>query len=278
MLAAQLGNRHAAFSLTQDRKDLWFAKSRHLHQNLLRYLAEKSLRPHPLSFGEDYHMNPAIAGAQTCFADLLDPLLHGNRIDAARHLVERQTIKSDGATRRLDRARPIAGHPPSSRIQPAARQRRLACATRGSSELLPDGVRSPLSSEQLQTRARHLAVQHQIGRDSFQPTFLVLMLRQPLHLCRQKNRKLRLPIEVGGLAYRGLPTDPGNRCAFFALLDNERLLRVRNLLCLHVNPLLIPSGYLGEKLQPQIVQFAGIRSPAPPKSRLETGTHHPRRS
>jgi putative transposase len=54
VLAAQLGHRHTAFSLAQDRKDLGFAKSRHLHQILLRYLAEKILRPHPLSFGEDY--------------------------------------------------------------------------------------------------------------------------------------------------------------------------------------------------------------------------------
>jgi len=30
---------------------LGFAISRYLHQNLLRYLAEKILLPHPLSFG-----------------------------------------------------------------------------------------------------------------------------------------------------------------------------------------------------------------------------------
>lgn len=48
-----------AFSLTQDRKDLGFAKSRHLHQNLIRYLAEKILRPHPFSFWEDYPLRAA---------------------------------------------------------------------------------------------------------------------------------------------------------------------------------------------------------------------------
>jgi hypothetical protein len=32
--------------------------------------------------------------------------------------------------------------------------------------------------------------------------------------------------------------DLGNRCAFFTLLDNERLLRVRELLCFHAFPLL----------------------------------------
>ena len=43
MLAAKLGNRHATFSLTQDGKDLGFAKSRHLHQ-ILKYFAEKLFR------------------------------------------------------------------------------------------------------------------------------------------------------------------------------------------------------------------------------------------
>ena len=49
-----LADRHTAFGLAQDRKNLGFAISRHLHQNLLRYLAEKILLPHPLSFGGDY--------------------------------------------------------------------------------------------------------------------------------------------------------------------------------------------------------------------------------
>jgi hypothetical protein len=48
---AQLSNRHPAFSLAQDRKDLWFAKSRRLHQLLLRHLVEKILRPHSHDLG-----------------------------------------------------------------------------------------------------------------------------------------------------------------------------------------------------------------------------------
>ena len=51
MLAAQLRDRHTAFALAQNCKNLGFAISRHLHQILLRYLAEKILLPHPLSFG-----------------------------------------------------------------------------------------------------------------------------------------------------------------------------------------------------------------------------------
>ena len=54
MLVAQLTDRHTAFALAQNCKNLGVAISRHLHQNLLRYLAEKILLPHPLSFGEDY--------------------------------------------------------------------------------------------------------------------------------------------------------------------------------------------------------------------------------
>lgn len=52
---AKLSNRHAAF-LPQYREDLWLAKFRHLHQNLLSHLAKKILRPQPLSFGKDYRM------------------------------------------------------------------------------------------------------------------------------------------------------------------------------------------------------------------------------
>ena len=48
---AKLGHRHAAFGMAQDRKDLWFAISRHLHLNLLVYLAEKILLPQPLLSG-----------------------------------------------------------------------------------------------------------------------------------------------------------------------------------------------------------------------------------
>ena len=43
MLAAQLRDRHTAFALAQNCKNLGVAISRHLHQILLRYLAEKIL-------------------------------------------------------------------------------------------------------------------------------------------------------------------------------------------------------------------------------------------
>lgn len=46
------------------------------------------------------------------------------------------------------------------------------------------------------------------------------------------------PIEVRRLADPSLPTNLGNRCAFFALLDDGRLLRVREFGCLHRYPIL----------------------------------------
>jgi hypothetical protein len=54
MLTAQLGHRHTAFGLTQDRDDLGFAISRHLHLNLLMHFAEEILLPQPITFGGDY--------------------------------------------------------------------------------------------------------------------------------------------------------------------------------------------------------------------------------
>jgi hypothetical protein len=54
MLTTKLGHRHATLSLAQDREDLGFAVSRHLHLNFLMHLVEKILLPQPLSFGEDY--------------------------------------------------------------------------------------------------------------------------------------------------------------------------------------------------------------------------------
>ena len=57
MLAAQLRARHTAFGLAENWKNLGFAISRHLHQNLLRYPAKKISLPHPLSFRGDYLSN-----------------------------------------------------------------------------------------------------------------------------------------------------------------------------------------------------------------------------
>jgi hypothetical protein len=61
---------------------------------------------------------------------------------------------------------------------------------------------------------------------------------------------------VGGLTDACLWAYLSYRRAFLALLDDERLLRVRKLSSLHLIPLFSQPG----KLQLQTVQFAGIRS------------------
>ena len=66
MFAAKLRHWHTAFSLAQDRKDLGFAISGHLHLNLLVHLAEKILLPQPLTFGEDY---PIVVGDMDLVSD-----------------------------------------------------------------------------------------------------------------------------------------------------------------------------------------------------------------
>ena len=64
MVTANLGHRHAALGLAQDRRDLRFAVSRHLHLNLLMHLAEKILLPQPLIFGGDYRVGIRSDGSE----------------------------------------------------------------------------------------------------------------------------------------------------------------------------------------------------------------------
>ena len=61
---------------------------------------------------------------------------------------------------------------------------------------------------------------------------------QPAHLNRQKPIVLLLPIEMGCVADPSLAADLCNRMTIGSLLQNERLLRVRELLCFHHFPLL----------------------------------------
>lgn len=96
-------------------------------------------------------------------------------------------------------------------------------------------------------------------------------------ICSTMNRLLRGPernartlilllkIEFCRLADASLAADLGNRCAFLALIEDERLLRVLKLRCLHVIALLSQPGHRSGKLQLQAVQFAGIRSASPAK-------------
>jgi hypothetical protein len=75
MLAAKLSHRHTALSLAQDRKNLGFAISGHLHLNLLVHLAEKILLPQPLTFGGDYRIKAV--GAKTAYIEPGSPWENG---------------------------------------------------------------------------------------------------------------------------------------------------------------------------------------------------------
>ena len=103
-------------------------------------------------------------------------------------------------------------------------------------------------------------VDRQVGHNLLQPRVLVLELLQPLHLRRKQPGILLLPIKVGCLADPGLPADLRNRRSIFALIDDERHLRVRENARLHPIPLLSQPGKRSRKLQLQSVKFPGIRS------------------
>ncbi|KKC33831.1 hypothetical protein WH91_06750, partial [Devosia psychrophila] len=67
MLSAQIGHPNPTFGLAQDRQDLGFAISRHLHQNLLVHIAEKILLLNPIDQRGDYRV---YAGALVGIATL----------------------------------------------------------------------------------------------------------------------------------------------------------------------------------------------------------------
>lgn len=95
---------------------------------------------------------------------------------------------------------------------------------------------------------QHLAVQRQVRDDLLQPRILVLELLQLLHLRRQHARVFFLPVEIGRLTNSRLPADLRHRHTFVALFQNERLLCVRKLRCLHRLPFLSQPGKCTGKL------------------------------
>ena len=110
VLAAQLTDRHTAFGLAQNCKNLGFAISRHLHQNLLRYLAEKILLPHPLSFGgitQSWRRICPCLQAKSRSHDALFRTLHGGDANTAQVQADWWRIKSlGGSSTKLNPSRP----------------------------------------------------------------------------------------------------------------------------------------------------------------------------
>jgi hypothetical protein len=79
-------------------------------------------------------------------------------------------------------------------------------------------------------------VQRQIGDDLLEPAVLVLQLTQPPHLRWQQPRVFLPSVEIGCLADTRLAADLSDRRSSLALFDDEGLLRVRELRCLHAKP------------------------------------------
>ncbi len=172
------------------------------------------------------HMYTTIAAAHAGLPNLTNATFQTGLIGAERGVVVGGPIEVQRSTGTPDREHPIPAHvlhhpPASERAQ----------------ELSPNDV------------LQHLAVQRQICDDPFQPGVLVFELLQLLHhLRRQHAGILLLPIEVGRLADARLAADLGNRDTFITLLQNERLLRVRKLRCLHRPPFLSQRGKCTGKL------------------------------
>jgi transposase len=121
-----------------------------------------------------------------------------------------------------------------------------------------EGVEISLSTLADQVGACAMALQP--IHDLLQPAILVLERLQPTHLVRQQAAISLLPVEICHLTDPRLATDLRDRRAFLALLQDERLLRLREPRCLHANPLLSQPGKRSGKLQLQGVQSSGGRA------------------
>lgn len=103
---------------------------------------------------------------------------------------------------------------------------------------------------------RDISIKRQVGHDLLQTVVLVSRAFRT-HLIWQQPAIPLLPVEVGHLTDSSLAADLGDLRAFLALLQNNRLLRFRELRCLHRSQLLSQPGNISRKLQFQTLQFSG---------------------
>jgi hypothetical protein len=123
------------------------------------------------------------------------------------------------------------------------------------------------------------------SHDPLQPSVLVLERLQPLHLARQQPGILLLPLEAGrGAACRpmdpSLAADLGHRRAFLVLLDDERLLRVREIRCRHSDTVPLPARKAERKTPDSNGPVCGdqIRPIAASRENAYAAGRHPRSS
>ncbi|THK33754.1 hypothetical protein EHS39_34120, partial [Ensifer sp. MPMI2T] len=93
------------FRLAQDRKDLGFAKSARLHQNLLDHIAEKILLLNPVNAREDYQCMTSFFAARRV------PKWGGPLGEALRHLEGLERPASRAAAGEQWRSLSISGCP-----------------------------------------------------------------------------------------------------------------------------------------------------------------------
>ena len=76
----------------------------------------------------------------------------------------------------------------------------------------------------------------QVGHDLLEPAVIVFRRLQQAHFILQLATILLLSLEVSRLTDPGLPTNFRDRRALCNLLQNEHLLRLRELRRFHANP------------------------------------------
>jgi hypothetical protein len=102
----------------------------------------------------------------------------------------------------------------------------------------------------------------QIGDNLLQPGILIFETLQSRHLVGQQTRILLTPIELRRLADPGLLASLRHRHTVVALLQNKRLLGVRELRCLHASAPFPSREITAENSSYELVQFLGIRATA----------------
>lgn len=109
---------------------------------------------------------------------------------------------------------------------------------------------------------QHLAVETAIRHQLLPSSVLVLELLQSHHLARQQPRIPLLPVEIHRLADPSPPADSRNQQAVLTLPQDERLLRVRDLLSFHRPSLPSQLGCRRENSRPNRCKFRGSDHPA----------------
>jgi hypothetical protein len=98
---------------------------------------------------------------------------------------------------------------------------------------------------------QHLLVDRQVGNDSLEPKVFVVQLLKAPHFRRHQTASARLPVEGSRLNGTRLAADLRSQNPGFSLLQNERLLRVREVRGLNLSVFTEPASRLPENSNPK---------------------------